>query len=401
MKTKFWLAACLTAAVWTASACEEDRRATLQEIRLTPLEITLTKGETAVIQAQPVPEEAVLTEVTWTSSAPLTVSVADDGTVTGLEIGEALITAESQGIKGNCKVVVKSPDLESIAVRPESLSLFEGEEITLEYEYLPADADFGNAVWSSSDESIAKVDNQGKVTAVQAGTADITLSCSGIEGVCHVSVSAPAALGDYFYEDGTYSAELDPEKQAIGLVVFVNPDGKGGKIISLDEIQSVWGPDGVLAGTSDELDGKVNMETIRGLESWEENYPAARWCDEKQEGDLEWYLPAKKELRQLYAGISGKQWRESGAIAADNEINDWGDFMGNLSEANYVEARKAFNERLAAVDGAVQLDLDTRMYWSSTESDEDLIWCIPLRNGGVSFDTKNYDRIRVRAMASF
>lgn len=45
--------------------------------------------------------------------------------------------------------------------------------------------------WSSSDESVATVNEEGLVTTAGVGTADITAACSGVTAVCSVTVDEP------------------------------------------------------------------------------------------------------------------------------------------------------------------------------------------------------------------
>ena len=85
--------------------------------------------------------------------------------------------------------------------------------------------------WISSDESIATVDNSGRVYAKAAGKVDITATTTGAWSVpsssqpksatCHITVSVPANpvfVGDYIYTDGTWSTQLDQSKTVAGVV---------------------------------------------------------------------------------------------------------------------------------------------------------------------------------------
>lgn len=86
--------------------------------------------------------------------------------------------------------------------------------------------------WTSSDETKAVVDNNGKVTALAAGTVDITATTSGSWSVpsdqsqksatCTVTITEPliaAKLGDFYYSDGTISSTLQSNKTVIGIVL--------------------------------------------------------------------------------------------------------------------------------------------------------------------------------------
>ncbi|SEV83056.1 Ig-like domain (group 2), partial [Prevotella sp. khp7] len=63
-----------------------------------------------------------------------------------------------------------------------------GKEVTLEATVSPADTEDFDVTWSSSDESVATVDDEGVVHAVGAGTAVITAKAGSKKATCDVSV---------------------------------------------------------------------------------------------------------------------------------------------------------------------------------------------------------------------
>lgn len=81
------------------------------------------------------------------------------------------------------------PEVTGIGVAPSTLSLVEGDVAQLEATLYPAGAT-GTITWSSSDDATAEVDADGIVTAVAAGTATITATCSGKTDTCAVTVTA-------------------------------------------------------------------------------------------------------------------------------------------------------------------------------------------------------------------
>lgn len=95
--------------------------------------------------------------------------------------------------------------------------LNKGDSITLVPIVTPTDAD-SILTWTSSDASVAVVDKNGTVTAVGAGSADITVSAKGISATCTVTVKAPAQSIQIsestvsLQEDETYqpTATVDP-----------------------------------------------------------------------------------------------------------------------------------------------------------------------------------------------
>ncbi|PIH03227.1 Ig-like domain-containing protein [Clostridium combesii] len=80
---------------------------------------------------------------------------------------------------------------ESISLDKTSMDLLEGSSDKLNAKVLPEDATNKKVVWSSSDEKIATVDKDAKVTAVKEGQATITAKVEGTDltATCKVNVT--------------------------------------------------------------------------------------------------------------------------------------------------------------------------------------------------------------------
>lgn len=96
-------------------------------------------------------------------------------TVRAVNVGQCIITCD--GHSGTdaptCVVTVKADPPTGISVAPERLTLQEGKTGYFTYELSPSDA-YSNVTWSSSNTSVATVTEDGQVTAVSEGTAQIT-----------------------------------------------------------------------------------------------------------------------------------------------------------------------------------------------------------------------------------
>lgn len=114
--------------------------------------------------------------IEWTSSDESVATVDETGTVTAVAAGEADVTASVKdadiAASTHIKVVVTPTDV----VAPESIDLVTNGENTksLDAKLVPADATDVKLAYESSDESIATVDETGKVTAVANGECTIT-----------------------------------------------------------------------------------------------------------------------------------------------------------------------------------------------------------------------------------
>lgn len=86
----------------------------------------------------------------------------------------------------------KSTPVSGVTLDKTSIELTEGGTQTLVSTIFPADADNRNVSWSSSNPSVATVEQSGKVTAVASGTANVTVTTEdgGKTATCKVTVSS-------------------------------------------------------------------------------------------------------------------------------------------------------------------------------------------------------------------
>ncbi len=81
----------------------------------------------------------------------------------------------------------------SVSLNKKSATLYKGEELTLEATIDPYDADDQDVTWKSSNTKVARVDEDGVVTAVGKGEAKITVITDDGDktAVCKITVKAP------------------------------------------------------------------------------------------------------------------------------------------------------------------------------------------------------------------
>lgn len=148
--------------------------------------ITLNKTSATLYRNQTVALSAKIsnnTEPVWSTSSKKTASVSEKGTVTALKHGKATITVKADGVSKKCTITVKSP---KITLSAKSLTLTVGEKKTI-----TADVSSGNApVWSSSNSSVAGVNQKGRINARKKGTATIKVKEDGTTASCKVKVKA-------------------------------------------------------------------------------------------------------------------------------------------------------------------------------------------------------------------
>lgn len=136
---------------------------------------TAATGESAATDEK-VAKAAEKLTIEWTSSDESVATVDETGTVTAVATGEADVTASVKDADIAASTHIKVVVTPTGVVAPESIELVTNGENTkdLDAKLVPADATDVKLAYESSDESIATVDETGKVTAVANGECTIT-----------------------------------------------------------------------------------------------------------------------------------------------------------------------------------------------------------------------------------
>lgn len=136
---------------------------------------TAATGESAETDEK-VAKAAEKLTIEWTSSDESVATVDETGTVTAVAAGEANVTASVKDADIAASTHIKVVVTPTGVVAPESIDLVTNGENTkdLDAKLIPADATDVKLAYESSDESVATVDETGKVTAVANGECTIT-----------------------------------------------------------------------------------------------------------------------------------------------------------------------------------------------------------------------------------
>ena len=218
--------------------------------------LTMTVGEDVTLKATVKPDDATDKTVTWASDKTSVATVDENGKVSAKAAGTAVITVTTKdgGKTAKCTVTVKASSVAvtGVSLDKTTLTLTEGESATLKATVKPDDASNKQVTWSSDKESVATVDENGKVTAKAAGTAVITVTTKdgGKTAKCTVTVKAGTVAVTGVSLDKT-SLAMKIGETAI-LNATVKPDNASNK-------QVTWSSDKTSIATVDE-NGKVEAK---------------------------------------------------------------------------------------------------------------------------------------------
>ena len=171
----------------------------VEKISLSPSTLTLDKNSTYKLTYTISPSNAENKGVTWKSSDSSVARVDFTGRVTAVSVGKATITVTTAdgGKTASCTVTVKGPAVTGVSLDRTALTLNKGDIRTLKATVYPTDAENREVGWTSSNSAIARVDSSGKVTAVSAGKATITVTTrdGGKTATCVITVKGSAVTG--------------------------------------------------------------------------------------------------------------------------------------------------------------------------------------------------------------
>lgn len=168
-------------------SCEKKPSEILaSNVTLDKTSVEIPIGHTALLSAEVYPENTTDKTIVW-SSSDKTVAQVEDGLVSALKIGKAEVKATCGDKYAKCAVSVVPVEVESIILDKKELSLRTGETVTLTATISPSDATDKSVTWTSSDTSVATVEN-GTVKAIKAGNTTITAKAGDKTAACNVSV---------------------------------------------------------------------------------------------------------------------------------------------------------------------------------------------------------------------
>jgi uncharacterized protein YjdB len=181
------------------AACTVTVVAPVTGVKLNKAATSMVVGGAETLFAALTPANATNRNITWSSDKPAVAAVDQGGKVTAKAVGTATITVKTEdgGKTAACTVTVSAAavPVTGVKLNKTAAAFIVGGTERLAATVEPAAATNQNVSWSSDKPNVAAVDAAGKVTAVAAGTATITVTTAdgGKTAACSVTVQEAAA----------------------------------------------------------------------------------------------------------------------------------------------------------------------------------------------------------------
>ncbi len=191
-------------------SCDDkaDTTVNVSGVTLNKTTLSLVIGNTETLITTVLPDNATNNKVIWSSDKPEFATVDNTGKVTAVAVGTTIVTVKTEdGNKtATCTVTVTESTIPvtGVTLNQTTLSLFTGAEETLLASIAPANATNNSITWSSDKPEFATVDNTGKITAVAAGTAVITVKTEDGNKTATCTVTVTTAIVNLF-SNGDFS----------------------------------------------------------------------------------------------------------------------------------------------------------------------------------------------------
>ena len=236
-----------------SASCQVTVIKRVKSITLNESSMTLTLPETALLTATVIPVDATNPNLNWASSNPSVATVDANGFIRSKAVGTTTIwatTTDGSNLSVSCQVTVRKQYVTSITLNESKLVMHIGESYPLMAEILPENASDKTLTWTTGNSSIAIVDNNGLVTAIEGGTTvirAIAADGSNVSSSCEIEV-----IPDYYimldtltYVRGALSQIMDlpvslVNKNLISGIQFDVTLPSGVKFNYIEDSPDVW-----------------------------------------------------------------------------------------------------------------------------------------------------------------
>lgn len=330
----------------------------------------------------------------------------------------------------------------SITLSSTNVSLEVGEELTLQATFSPAEAEVGTVVWASSDDNVASVSQEGKISALTPGEATISVATGDVKAECEVTVTkkiinvetitlsattVTLAPGD----ETVLQATFTPEDADLSSVVW-SSSAEGVATVSQEgRVNAIAEGQATITVTAGEVKAECVVTVEIPAKEWAvgDYYEVGSvkgvvvWVDESKTHGKIISLDETVSLWSTNDGITGAQSETDGKANTDKvkDLNagftafpsfKWcvehgeGWYFPAISEVKCFLSAEPLVKQTLAENGGTAIG---SYYWSSTESENEpetsALWGYGYKGNNVSsdsdFKTNPEDDTYVRAMYQF
>lgn len=195
-----------------------------ESVSVSPETLTLAAGKSGQLQASVLPKTAGDKTVLWTSADESVATVSSSGKVTGVSLGETVVTATC---KDNAAALFDIPVAvyqlaTGVVFDQDTYDVTLGESLQLTPNVLPADTSNQDVTYQVRNSKVATVDEYGVVTALKGGSTTVTVTTadgSKKSGKATIRVLVPVTGVSYPRSDirvgegryGHFTVNLEPE----------------------------------------------------------------------------------------------------------------------------------------------------------------------------------------------
>lgn len=224
--------------------------------------LKIARGKSKTIKATITPEDASVKNILWESSDESVATVTSSGVIRAKSAGNATIlaTTEDGSFSASCNVTVYVA-VSGVKLSADSVSIPKGEKRILTATISPADALNQELTWTSSNESVARVDSvTGQITGRTKGTAKITVTTadggytdSCIVEVIQLATGVSLTFSSVTLEAGktkTVEAAVSPASASDKTVTWTSSNEKVATVNSKGTIKAIAAGSATITATS-------------------------------------------------------------------------------------------------------------------------------------------------------
>ncbi|MBQ8443915.1 MAG: Ig-like domain-containing protein [Clostridia bacterium] len=162
----------------------------LEELSLTTSQLQVIINSSEKLEVITTPDKITVSvhEIEWVSSNE-DIATVDDGEVTGIGVGETVITAKYGDFELKCEVEVLPINVQSISLDCDYSAIHIDETMQMNASISPIDATYKELKWESSNPLVATISENGIVTGVSEGQTTITATAhNGVKATNTIDV---------------------------------------------------------------------------------------------------------------------------------------------------------------------------------------------------------------------